>query len=157
MALAFVGARISEHDWQLRIVHQLDQTEWDWSVASSDVLDWSIGTRNVATLSYLGPGRRRLTKAEIDAIRSLTDLRRIDLKGLHIASELDGLLTNHAALRHLDLSNTDLDDAAVPSLAMLHQLGLIDLTDTKISKTGIRELFKALVDDDTLVLWSAPD
>lgn len=108
-------------------------------------------------LSYFGPGRRRLTKAEIDAIRSLTDLRTIDLKGLHIASELDGLLTNHAALRHLDLSNTDLDDAAVPSLAMLHKLGLIDLTDTKISKTGIRELFKALVDDDTLVLWSAPD
>ena len=93
----------------------------------------------------------RLTKVKGPGLRvlpSMTACTELYLDGTEISDEalkhLEG--TN---LEELDLRNTSITDAAIPSLKRIPYLRVLNVTGTRITKEGAKELHRAMPDCST--------
>ncbi|MBL8763954.1 MAG: c-type cytochrome [Phycisphaerae bacterium] len=92
---------------------------------------------NVADLSL---ARSAVTDATLTLIRSMSRLRRLDLRATRVSEKGLAMLEGHGELMELVLAQTELVDDAVESLLRLPRLAHVYLWKSGISEAGIQRL-----------------
>ena len=112
------------------------------SLMETDVGDAGLkhlsGLANLKTLHLTRP---RITAGGLAYMRDLSNLTSLTIQGADQAID-EGLvhLSGLAKLQRLDLSGTPASDKGVSGLKPLHNLELLNLNETRVSESGLREL-----------------
>ena len=85
----------------------------------------------------------QLTDAEMSYL-DIPQLKTLNIDGANITDVGLKALRRHPNLRRLDLARIPIDDDAVPTLAGIPNLEVVDLTGTRVSTRGVFTLRSAL-------------
>lgn len=127
-----------------RQMSQLPYLESVWTTGADDAVVASLST--VTQLSILALCDSRITDASVKDIQQLVNLRELGISGneLKISNAAVGGLESLHSLEQLFLGSPLFDDGAIPALARLRQLRRLDLTFTRVTPKGVKELQKQL-------------
>ena len=114
---------------------------WGTTLTEAD-----LGTLATLTnLESLNLGGTRVTNTGLARLKTLTHLRELDLSKTQITSTALATLTNMPALTELKLwKAAEIKDDAIPHLAALRKLTLLDIADTSITPEAAASLRKQL-------------
>jgi len=114
------------------------------TTGADDAVVASLST--VPQLSMLALSESRITDASVKDIQQLVNLRVLLISGkqLKISNAAVGRLESLQNLERLHLRSPLFDDEVIPALARLRQLRRLDLTFTRVTPKGIKELQKQL-------------
>src|SRR5690606_34114041 len=82
----------------------------------------------------------RLQGSELAVLRTMDNLRSLDLSGTHVGDDALFALTRCASLQSLILHGTDVSDVGVAQLSALRHLQNIDLSKTRVTDSGVESI-----------------